>query len=195
MPLRSSTRKYEGIIVTELKSKEPLLSLTKSTYFLSFKLWGSLLNCVSLCFFLPTFISEGTKRCFPLDQKKKTAFSPFYLFILIQWTSHFSLDNDSANYNQKANGVFNQSEEPWARRLSGQRIGIPSSRRISPPTTPPPHPRPRQTLLARRTWYSAARLACRSVRPAGRAKPGTLKEIQCCEEVLIHHTSLPQHVI
>lgn len=101
--------------------------------------------------------------------------------------SHFLVDNDSANHNQEANGLFNQSEEP-------KRDGCPGTALAFTAVMPLLSAVPGFSAALRQTWYSAAHPArrpaiCRSVCPARSTCCSTVEEIQSSEEALIHHTS------
>lgn len=41
--------------------------------------------------------------------------------------SHFCVDNDSANHNQEANGLFSQSEEPRRNGCLGRALAFPAA--------------------------------------------------------------------
>lgn len=90
--------------------------------------WQTALHFVSLrattSRLLHSSLGEPMKTCsFPLDRRKQTApWPPWYW-----WMSHFCVDNDSANHNHKANGLFSQSEEPRRDARLGSELAFPAA--------------------------------------------------------------------
>lgn len=100
--------------------------------------------------------------------------------------SHFCVDNDSANHNQEANGLFSQSEEPRQDGRLGSALAFPSASTL--PWAVPGYLQQGGNLVFRCPLglSSLALLLCLCNRSTG---PDTVKEIQSSEEALIHHTS------
>lgn len=99
--------------------------------------------------------------------------------------SHFCVDNDSANHNQEANGVFSQSEEPRRDGSLGSALAFPAAAALLSAVP---------GFLQRRDRLGiplpAQPVVPRSVCPTGRPTgPGAVEEIQSSEKALIHHTS------
>lgn len=101
--------------------------------------------------------------------------------------SHFCVDNDSANHNQKANGLFSQSEEPKRDGCLGSTLAFSAAAALLS-VVPGFFCSSKADLVFRcpPSLSSCDLSLCLSDRPTG---PGAVEEIQSSEEALIHHTS------